>query len=1256
MTHPTRLRRFPWLVTGLTLTALISHSQRAVAQDPGAAPRRPPNVLLIVDTSGSMEYEAGLDSYPSCDPTGVGTNERSRWIDLVEVLTGTIGTYRCQQLDRASSTFTSLYQLPGSLNPLDFDYRNPYHRPLSGTCAPTPNTTAQAALTNAFDFVAPAFSVYNSTTSCTFSQSPDGLIDSFTGNVRFGLMTFDTLPDASNGYDGSFGALYADGIEGAWSYFATAPAAGMPFGCSKPVPDPMEVGARNGAAPAWEGKFIAFGDPSATSSDDIIRHTRIEQVLLSTRPYGATPIAGALTDAQTFLTTDMRTDPTPLSDPLHSTYYGPAQDPYVQSGCRDQYVVLLTDGEPNLDLRPYCEDPSDINGVCPYHRSEDVADEMYSLPQPDSIKTYVVGFADDDAPELGANSCKTMTLDWSDAGICDAPASEELRVCCTLHEIAMQGGTDQAYFGNDKAALRTQLSMVFNEILAGGGSATQPVRSPGVGDAEDAGDVAFRILTSYETGSTGVWRGRIERSRWTCATGSVPTEERKNAALGDDFSYNVNSHPTARTFATYEPTASSGIIYSNRSIRPNIATADATVDSIGKNAGVVRSGAPSTFAGDVSDAALMPDLTSGPCAGLTAANCKTRLLNWFVGINNSTANHRCAVASTDPNEPDCSVIGDVMHSTPVIVDLPSAEIEDETYTTYRFNTAAKDRPMMVYTSSNDGVLHGFKMSPNIASDPDVNNTDSNEVFAFVPPAILSLIDSQYPTSRQKLLDGVPIVQEVVATSDTSNLYYPYKLERSPTSALGATSTFRTILVQAFGGAQSGYFALDITRPQVGVAAADTEGPRMLWQLTTDSSGNPLFGEQGATPLITTLNVSGTEVAVAVLPGGHAATAPGYCPRYDNTHPQINSTYAPRWYVRCYTLDQDNDGTVDGGDATTYSGARSLTIVRLDTGAVLMRFRRNTTGENPALPSNKVKFAGLDSPITGTPAAYPVGPGAVSDRIFVGDQDGTLWRIDTSSDTPSNWTMELFFDTFSEHPDVGTPALAGVAGRPIVVAPTLSVNDFGQVTVATASGTQDLSGSSGEEQYVWSLKETFNSTTNVYNTDVNWYQTLPNGEHVLGPLRLNEGVLYYTTYSPQTGDPCASGLSTIFAVDYDTASLSGVSYGGLPRLSLFNSSITTALPDRATATELGLPPNTIIFGLNLEYAPTCFDSTIPANALLGGNHVSPSNTSGSKLQLAFQTNTTNTSKEPLRFQTGFETIGLNRPSSGATIESWAAILE
>ena len=99
-----------------------------------------------------MEYKTSSDSFPLCkyDATGVIANgpaksEKSRWIDLVEVLTGTITNYECQTLDRSSASFKNEYKVsPSSLpnSPYDFLYANPYHRPLSNGCAVGPGTVS----------------------------------------------------------------------------------------------------------------------------------------------------------------------------------------------------------------------------------------------------------------------------------------------------------------------------------------------------------------------------------------------------------------------------------------------------------------------------------------------------------------------------------------------------------------------------------------------------------------------------------------------------------------------------------------------------------------------------------------------------------------------------------------------------------------------------------------------------------------------------------------------------------------------------------------------------------------------------------------------------------------------------------------------------------------------------------------------------------------------------------------------------------
>ncbi|MBC7018013.1 hypothetical protein, partial [Salmonella enterica] len=80
-------------------------------------------------------------------------------------------------------------------------------------------------------------------------------------------------------------------------------------------------------------------------------------------PYGATPIDGMMEDARDYL----------WFNDFGPNGITPNKDPYVASSCRDQYIILLTDGAPNLDLRPSCEQPG---GQCPFNKAADIADKL----------------------------------------------------------------------------------------------------------------------------------------------------------------------------------------------------------------------------------------------------------------------------------------------------------------------------------------------------------------------------------------------------------------------------------------------------------------------------------------------------------------------------------------------------------------------------------------------------------------------------------------------------------------------------------------------------------------------------------------------------------------------------------------------------------------------------------------------------------------------------------------------------------------
>ncbi|HEY6077969.1 MAG TPA: hypothetical protein VIW29_04160, partial [Polyangiaceae bacterium] len=300
-----------------------------------------------------------------------------------------------------------------------------------------------------------------------------------------------------------------------------------------------------------------------------------------------------------------------------------------------------------------------------------------------------------------------------------------------------------------------------------------------------------------------------------------------------------------------------------------------------------------------------------------------------------------------------------------------------------------------------------------------------------------------------------------------------------------------------------------------------KGPHFLWQLATDETGAQIFGSGGGTPLITTVFLNGFEVAVAVLPGGYGAAAtPGACARPTDVTTYA-SGYKPRASVRCYA-------------APSSKLARSLTIVRLDNGKILRTFRRDPAEVPKLRDNNLVTTAALDSPLTGQPVPFPSEVGAVADRIFIGDQDGALWRV-TLAGAPADWKMDLFFDTF---PGDGTFLHGPNDGQPIVTPPIISVDAIGNLTVAVSTGDQEaLASPPGTVNYVWSLTEKPNAARTKFDAVPNWhldFKDSDSGVRVIGTMALFSSVLYFAAMdTPDTASlgACAQGVGRVYGMHY-----------------------------------------------------------------------------------------------------------------------------
>jgi len=1127
-----------------------------------------PNVLLLIDTSGSMERTVAGNE-PVCNPLGAAPPEadRSRWTNVVEALTGPIQNFSCYAQSRSDSSFINQYQV-GGVDPYDKHYYIRYHRPLSNGCTKGP----KAGIIGEHPYNDPSG-------TCAWNQTESGFLDSAKDFVRFSLMTFDTMPDGGTGV-----VTPSDGVEGMWSYFLNfqgggAPTQGNPPDCA---PKDFEVGARNPAAPEWEGPLVPFAPPAAPINVVHAVNDRIQEALIAMRPYGATPLAGMFEDARVLLTQDGST--------WNGNPIGPKDDPCVINGVRDQFILLLSDGEPNLDLRPDCESG---NGQCPYQQPWEVAADLRTNSD---VRTFTIGYSLSGPANMDCNTISAA--DFSSGGVCENPTGP-VKACCTLARIAINGGTNHGYFPNSTAELNAYLSQIFLEI-ARPTSRTVPVFAtatalPAVGGG---GAVGYQFSSSLNpqppAGASPLWSGNLERKRYVCEmVNGVLTANLQDVEVneGDNFGENLTvNNPAARKFFTVIGELDDDKIHSTRSIRPKITTDDGLGVYKGTTTG---GGAPVEKTSFTSEIGMVPRALGLPdpsldshCTAVGANSdsaCAERVMRWELGDNVGTQR--------------ASVFGAIFHSTPVVVGPPRDLIADESYSTFADQQAT--RPLMLYTATTDGQLHAFKVDP-------VSQQENNELWSFFPPHVLGRLVSSY-NQQAVLVDGPPVVKNVF-------------FERSQAQALDLSAEWRTVLVAGGGAGGDFYYALDVTNPNE---------PEFLWQLSRDKSGEKLFGETTPTPAIATVEIKENgitrEVAVAILAGGSAPLHPTNttCARKATSTPLIpNSTsYQPRDTVRCWDTAPGNG-----------MGARSVTIVRLDNGQVIRTFRADAA-EVPSGLSGRTTLASFDSPITGVPVAFPADPGEIADRVYVGDADGTLWRIDLTKADPNEWKVDLAWDTYSLASDGPT------SGQPIATSPIVSLDPLGNPVILLSTGDQEVFNASPDvNTRVWSLSERL--VNNGLQITENWEPLqFTNGKRVTGPISLFNSVAYFSTYTPvsASASDCNRGFGSIWGVNYLTGA------AALP-----------STPDPNTLVkyedqELG----TVVFGVAVTQTPTCVETSTASSYF--GSVTLLNSVSQAKFQLAYHTGSEG-GADPQGALTRSATKDLPAPAGGVRIDSWASVVE
>jgi type IV pilus assembly protein PilY1 len=788
-----------------------------------------------------------------------------------------------------------------------------------------------------------------------------------------------------------------------------------------------------------------------------------------------------------------------------------------------------------------------------------------------------------------------------------------IRACCNLLETAILGDPTNSYgqvpyFPNNQAQLKQTLDTILKSVAGTSVSRTVPVFA-NITSTFQSGNApaSYYELRSALVPASKPTSGTLERVRYACNNSSEPVRQNVEEIKGDQFHKNLDAVSIRpRKFITVVPLKIGSVVKPMWTVRSATVVDDQLMGSPATSGDFIRldGTAPDLVAPYQPDFGVVIDNLSATintlgstyprgsellnlsntdkstCLSQVGTNnldeCAKRVLQWYGGSSQVYSLPNGTMSpSRDPNVcggwDKCGPLGAIFRSNPVIVEPPSQNVAEQAYSNNRptgtasFYQQQRTRPTMLYSQTVDGMLHAFVLSKN-AVFPDsyanvstVDSLENNELWSFIPPAVLPQIWPNFKTEA-RLLDGPLAVGNVVFTRSMTQ------------TAEGMTglSGFRTVLVGSSGYGDTGfYYAMDVTNPME---------PRFLWQLVNSSGGNALFGKVLSGAAITTLKIKDPkdgivkQVGVAILPGGRDPGTPtASTPRriFGTSRSPIFSwsgQYYPRTLIR---------------DWGTKFPARSLTVVELETGRIIARLAGewadnpgktststclgSVTGADPLscglVPSvivnpSRVSF---DSPITGTPVAFPSGVAQVSTRVYVGDADGTVWRIDMTDPEPLKWSAEIAWDAYN-HSSIPnnslklsyvvnginsgnllnlstTSTIAATLGQPIEQPPVVSVDSRGVPTVTLITG-------DGESFNTLSPGTLNLLTTFVDDLDVNGTTFAPtitatqgvsmvftDGGRVTGPPTLFDGKLFFSYFSPQSNNVCTAGNGGWCAVDF-----------------------------------------------------------------------------------------------------------------------------
>ncbi len=301
----------------------------------------------------------------------------------------------------------------------------------------------------------------------------------------------------------------------------------------------------------------------------------------------------------------------------------------------------------------------------------------------------------------------------------------------------------------------------------------------------------------------------------------------------------------------------------------------------------------------------------------------------------------------------CKPLGDIINSTPKIVNKPPYLYNFDSYKGFKYNSEVYNRDPIVYINANDGALHAFSLA------------DGVEKWRFYPSGVLAKLNEMGLDPSKNmcspaychrfLLDGSPQVADIYT---------------------GASSKWKTILTSGFGRGGANYYALDITYGLDFSSTSGSKASNYLWEFTDADLGLAISPPQ--TTRVNTEKYSGSA-------WGLSSTESSWV-TYFSSGPAVDAA---------------NQGTKKA----------YLYALRAWDKAQIWRSNTSTT----VADTYKVKLTDTANNIPATPTAINVEYNdQKNDHIYLGDRYGDMFRVKNIGEGQLPTVAKLFESPNIDH--------------------------------------------------------------------------------------------------------------------------------------------------------------------------------------------------------------------------------------------------